>query len=131
MVVDGVRVYSRVAGPSSLTGGRWCWSEGKRSAGPGVSLTQTVATLQGSDRQVQYVDDAVVRGVATSHYRVTGDPAPTLDIWIDSADRLRRLRWTHGGDRQTDTTDLFDFDAPVSISVPGDARPCTDYLGTP
>ena len=131
IIIDGVRLYSRVPGPSSLTGGRWCWSEGKRSPGAGVSLTQTLARLRGSDRQVQYVGDAVVRGVATSHYRVTGGAAPTLDIWIDSADRLRRLRWTHGEDQQTDTTDLFDFNAPVSITVPSHARPCTDYLGTP
>jgi len=130
-IIDGVRLYSRVAGPSSLTSGRWCWFDGKRSPGPGVSLTQTLATLQGSDRQVQYVGTAVVRGDATVHYRVTGGGAPTLDIWVDPADRLRRLRWTHGGDRQTDTTDLFDFDAPVTITVPSDARPCTDYLGTP
>ena len=125
---EGSRVYSRYLltdpGPHTGTGAPWCWLPAKHSPGPGITGQNTLASLSGSNRRIQYIDQEVVRGVVTTQYRVTGGGKPPLDIWTDAQDRLRRLRWTHGGDQQTDTTDFFNFDAPVTITIPTNAPPC-------
>jgi hypothetical protein len=127
----GSRVYTRLV--ESDTAGRvgWCSYPAKHEPGPGISGENTLATVSGSNRQIQYIGQEVVRGVATTHYRVTGGGESPIDIWTDAQDRLRRFRWTHGRDQQTDTTDYFDFDAPVAITIPTSAPPCNPYTGTP
>jgi hypothetical protein len=131
VVVDGSRQYYRERGPGAFAGSRWCSVPGvKRAPGPDVVLTDPVAALAGSNRHAQVVGTESVRGVETTHYRVTGE-GPPVQIWVDAQDQLRRLQWTPGGHFKTQTTDFFNFDQPVTITVPMNTRPCSSYPNTP
>jgi hypothetical protein len=138
-IVDGARFYAR-----NMTG--WCWSNydgGGPNSPLGVTLPHTLALLTGPHRDMRYIGEEVVRGVTTTHYRVTGS-GPTVDIWTDAQDRLRRITtpygtdidttdffgldkpvaWTSGVDKQTDTDNFVDFDKSATITIPTNADTC-------
>jgi hypothetical protein len=123
MIVDGQRVFDRLASPPP-GGHDWCSENLRTSPGPRVTPISTLANIAKSNRNIANLGPQNVRGTETTHYRVSGDGLPAVEIWVDALDQLRRLRWTHGGDNQTDTTDLFDFNKPVAITLPSKAPPC-------
>jgi hypothetical protein len=125
-VIDGSRQYhEQRRRDSEGEGSHWCSdSSVKRSPGPGIFLVDTVAALARSNRGLQRVGAETLRGIPTTHYQVTG-PGSSVDIWVDSSDRLRRLGWVPGHQFQRQTTDFFDFDQPTTITVPTSAPPCT------
>jgi hypothetical protein len=125
-IVTRSRDYDRLVGPPSVAHD-WCWTTPKRVPGPAVAPTATLATLVHKGATVTRVGTTVVRGVPTTHYVVTGSGRTSpVDIWVDSADQLRRIRWTQTGPTaiQTTTTDLFDFGVPVTIRTPTNAPAC-------
>ena len=123
LIVTGKTVFDRTQSAVSSLAHGWCVLSGlTRSPGSGVDPTSVLTSLGNSGRELHKVGQEKVRGVATTHYRVSG--TPPLDVWVDASDRLRRLHWTHGKAEQTDTTELFDFGTPVSIDLPANAPPC-------
>jgi len=101
--------------------------------------------LSGESRRVDEIGRDVVRGAATTRYRVEleaasvaarssdavrraveedGRRAFPVDVWIDRAGLIRRLRWDQrfrAGDtsaRIVVTTEYFAFGAAVAIDVP-------------
>jgi hypothetical protein len=130
-IIDGSRQYYRERGPDAFAGSHWCSISGpKRLPGPGIFLTDTVAALAGSNRHLQLVGTDTVRGIETTHYRITGGGSP-VQIWVDARDHLRRLGWSPGGNAQSQSTDFFNFDTPVTITVPTNTRACSTYPNTP
>jgi len=82
-----------------------------------------LATLAGSHRNMHALGEEIVRGITTTHYRITGR-GPTVEIWTDAQDRLRRIRTPYGTD--TDTTDFFDFDKPITWTSGSDQQTNAD-----
>jgi hypothetical protein len=109
-----------------------------------VSTEQTLATYS-KDALVQDVGTSTVLGAPTTHYRLTssqrlpGETAPpgepsiaagtisTLDIdfYVDSKNLVRRISFqvsaaqsTAPAEMYTQTLDLSDFGAPVTVSAP-------------
>jgi len=120
------RVYDRLVGPPPGAHD-WCWKAPKETPGRGVSPTATIATLAKSGGTVSEVGTTVVRGVSTTHYVVTSEGRTSpVDIWVDTSDQLRRIHSTQTGPTysQSETTDLFDFGARVTINIPVKAPPC-------
>jgi len=114
------RVYDRLVGPAPVAHD-WCWNTPKERPGPQLSPTDTLAMLAKSGRTVSDVGTTVVRGIRTTHFVVSGAGRTLpVDIWVDSSDQLRRMKLTQTGPTyvQTTTTDLFDFNSPVTIKVP-------------
>jgi hypothetical protein len=133
-IIDAARFYARNMTPHLPANiAEWCWSkyndDTQGAYSPlGISLTQTLAELAGSGRQLQYIGRDVVRGIATTHYQITRG-GPTLDIWTDAQDRLRRLHGPQASD--TDTTDLFNFDQPVTWTYGSDKQiDANDVVGS-
>jgi hypothetical protein len=92
---------------------------------PTAVLHQLRATLHGALVPAGHDN---IRGVATTHYRVTPEEiarqgaTPITDLWVDAQGRLQRLR---GEDRENgrtpifiQTLDLYDYGAPIHITVP-------------
>ena len=126
MILTSERVYDRLGG-SPPVAHDWCWRNPKKRPGPQLSPTDTLAMLAKSGRTVSEIGTTIVRGVSTTHYAVSGaSRALPVDIWVDSTDQLRRIELTQTGTTyvQTTTTDLFDFDLPVTIKVPITAPAC-------
>jgi hypothetical protein len=99
--------------------------EGTKAKGcPDVTPVDALAGLSHKGESLRRVGTATVRGTPTVHYSVVG-AKPPVDLWVDAHDRLRRLVWTHADDKQTDTTELYDFGAPVTITPPPHAQPCS------
>ena len=116
--------YERTIAPDPLQSQRWCIAKTTKASGyPHVGPVDTLAGLQAHGTSLQRVGDETVRNTPTVHYSLVG-VKPPVDIWVDSQDRLRRLVWTHNNGKQTDTEELYDFGAPVTITVPAHARPC-------
>jgi hypothetical protein len=119
-------VYNRlVSPPEGLEPYDWCEKEDvKFTEGyAGVQPFDTLAGLDAENRSLRRVETDRVRGAATVHYTIEGSDPP-VDLWVDDDDRLRRLVWTHNEGKQTDTVELYDFGAPIQITVPRDAPPC-------
>jgi hypothetical protein len=130
-IVDASRVLYRVVSSDPLTAQPWCKLSGtKTSPGPGVSPIETLTELATTERKIEKLGVETVRGVQTTHYRVSGAGAPTVEIWVDANDMLRRLAWTHVNGHQRDTTDLYDFNKSASIVVPQHAPPCPPPRGS-
>ena len=119
----GTTVFVRVRSPDPTLAHPWCRAPRATSEpGVGVNPTDALTSLRDAGRVVHRVGRETIRGVATTHFRVSGHPG--AEIWVDSHDLLRQYRWTHGKGDQTDTTDLFDFGVHVSIAVPEHVNAC-------
>jgi hypothetical protein len=127
LIVTKSRSYDRLVGPPPGAHD-WCWRTPKKAAEPEVAPITTLASLVGQGATVSKVGTAVVRGVSTTRYVVTGGGHTSpIGIWVDNADELRRIHWTQSdtSSTQTMTMDLFDFGAPVTIATPEHAPPCS------
>ena len=118
-------LYDRVESSEPGFSHGWCAMRGalRHSGGPKLDPFDALDGLRSSGRSLHRIGTENVRGVATTHYHVSGNPP--LDIWVDATDRVRRLRWTHGNAHQTDTEDLYDFGVSASITAPASAPPCS------
>jgi hypothetical protein len=126
VLLAGSRTFERLAGPPPAAQG-WCWMLPTKEPGPEVSAIATLASLAGSDRTVIEIGSEVVRSVGTTYYALTGGNTNPVDIWVDSSDQLRRIRWTQTGSTRDETIsmDLFAFNAPVTIDdIPAHAPAC-------
>jgi len=118
------RVYSRAQAPDPSESYGWCRQpRTKWEPGPQVSPVDTLSNLHADGKALRRVGDERVRDTPTVHYSVEG-AKPPIDIWVDDHDRLRRLVWTHNRGKQTDTMELYDLGAPITITVPVHAPPC-------
>ncbi len=123
-VWSGSRLFSRTRTDLPGMSYGWCREQQVTKAqGSGVSPVNTLAALHLSGKILRHIGKDRVRGVETDHYEIVG-ASPPIDVWVDSHDLLRRLRWTHGPAHQTDTVEIYDYGAPVSIAVPAHAPNC-------
>lgn len=77
--------------------------------------------------KIDRVGNEKVRGVKTTHYRLTRAPDPADDIWVDHQGRLRRM--IDRNDTEVDTVEFYDYGAdigPVTIPPP---TPCKGLFG--
>jgi hypothetical protein len=116
--------YERTVAPDPSQSQRWCIAKTTKATDyPDVGPVGALAGLHADGKSLRRVGAATVRDTPTVHYSIVG-AKPSVDIWVDEHDRLRRLVWTHNKGKQTDTVELYDFGAPVTITVPVYARPC-------
>ena len=116
--------YDRTIAPDPSQSQGWCIAKTTKASGyPHLRPVDTLAGLHAEGKSLRRVGAATVRGTPTVQYSIVG-ATPPVNIWVDDHDRLRRLVWTHDNGKQTDTVDLYDFGAPVTITVPAHAAPC-------
>jgi hypothetical protein len=125
LVRSGRRLYNRVVSPDASLSYDWCeMQDVKTTKGyAGVAPFDTLANLDAEGRSLRRVGTERIRGVDTVHYAIDGADPP-VDLWVDDEDRLRRLIWTHENNQETDTVELYDFGAPITVTVPEGAPPC-------
>lgn len=120
-----------------------------QATAPNISDPITLLDRMSAVGTVETLGTERIRGVVTTHCRITFDAAkekalrpkefqrsgPSLnsqgrtDIWIDAAGRTRRLQARFTNSRRTSTFDVefYDFGTPVRIKAP----PAADIIDVP
>ena len=126
LVVIGGKGYQR--GTSEFTSPDWCSFD--QAEAPAFEFGSVLESLSAEEGELERLGTEKVRGVVTTHYRMSSsnDLWNGAELWVDDDDRLRRLvQTTMKGteDEQVDSGDLFDFGADVPpITAPPAATPC-------
>ena len=72
--------------------------------------------------QRDYIGAATITKMPTTHYRLSPKKGPTVNYWLDSKNRIVRMKW-ESNDGEHDTMDFYDFGASIpKITAPANAK---------
>ena len=139
MIEIGRRAYWRII-TSDGAPRRWTEATTEEDGLLGTPPAKVLDTVRTASTHTEQVGEEDVRGVSTTHYRLTvdreaaklvGDGHATVDIWL-ADELLRRISYEDRGGQ--DTTEFFDFGIDVEIEPPPTEevdRTSPDCIGEP
>ncbi len=135
VLLVGRAAYFKISTGKNLSG--WCPARavGSTDRPFGIQPTAVLASLR-APAKLHHVATETVRGVSTTHYRITGAPTLThvgtpTDLWVDGDDHLRRIAVSSADRSQPRRViiELYDFGVSFPpITAPNRLSP-TPCLG--
>jgi hypothetical protein len=110
---------------SRAPGASWCeFPDISVSRSPfGFDPTAVLHSLRPPET-LQRIGPDIIRGVATTHYRILHGRGWN-DLWVDASDFLRRITSHQSNPVSSKTFDFFDYGAPITpITAPATSTPC-------
>jgi hypothetical protein len=119
-----IGTHGFVRGATDSPRSTWCSVPAEDSAQQlGVDPTSVLRSVAGGSAGLHRLGTSIVRGVATTHFRINRDNDSAVEVWVDKDDLLRRYVGEQDG--TSATIEFYDFGSTITpITYPSGARPC-------